>query len=253
MTRSSLQNLQEGVQATQNTVRDLRAFQQQNETFKSQRPVECETALQEPISELLAGQQQINLKLTSIEARFMTNTESQSRVMMESIIKPWGWSNKTWTSESVRVTATVICANQASDCSCHCHRRSRPTKRTPKILERFIGTLFIGYLGIPYVNAPCDDSDCAQRSGSDIRLAYIFPAWVLARALILSLKLLPAYGPELNVRMPRIVSNSSRLFRCATDGDVDSMREILNQGLASPMDVDVLTGSTALMVSVFSL
>ena len=191
------------------------------------------------------------MKLTSIEAKFMTNTES-SRAMMESIVKPWGRSNETWTSESVRITATVICANRASNCPCHCHRRGRPTKRSPKVLDRFIGTLFIGYLGIPYVNAPCDDSDCAQRSGSDIRLAYIFPAWLLARALVILLKLLPAYGPELNIRIPRVVSNSSRLFSCATSGDVDSMKEMLNRGLASPMDVDALTGNTALMVSVFS-
>ena len=279
-TSSSLQYLQESVHATQNTVRDLRTLQQQIESVQGQRAAsqadvaqsiqdkigelqilqhrngiaqvqrsaESEAALQKPISQLLVGQRHMNLKLESIEARFSANTDSHTRAMMQSMFKPWGLSDRTWATESVRITATSSCSNGINRCLCHCHRHGRSTKRTPRILNRFFGILFIGYLGVPYINEPCDDADCAQRSESDIRLVYLFPAWLLARALVLLFKTSPARGPELNIHLPRIISNSSRIFIYAVEGDINGMRDILNRGLGSPMDVDKTTGNTALLV-----
>ena len=272
--------MQEGVHATQNTIRDLRTLQQQIENAQDQRAAsqadvaqsiqnkieelqilqhrngiaqvqrsaETKAALQEPISQLLAGQRHINLKLETIKARFSANAESHTRAMMQSMFEPWGLLDRTWATESIQITATSFCSKRLNHCLCNCHRHGRSTKRTPKILNRFFGILFIGYLGIPYINEPCDDADCAQRSKSDIRLVYHFPAWLLARAFILLFKSSPARGPELNIHMPRIISNSSRIFSYAVQGDIDGIRNILNQGLGSPMDVDIMSGQTPLMV-----
>ena len=173
--------------------------------------------------------------------------------MLQSIVKPWGQLDETRTSNATRVTATVASAHVASTCPCSCHNGNRPTKRTPTILNRFIGVLFIGYLGVPYVNEPCNDPYCGQRCGSEIRLAYLFPAWLLARTLTILFKLSPARGPEFNIRLPRTISNTSRIITCAIKGNVDGMREILNKGLGSPMDVDISNGCTPLIVSILSI
>ena len=240
-------------QLIQDKLEDLQTFQKQIETTQNRRSAEYQAALQEPISHLLASQQQIKLKLRSIEAGFKQNTDCLARAMTYSILSPFGGSNRTQAFQSLRITATVIGRCGAESCKCSCHHHSRPTKRTPKVLDRFIGILFVGYFGIPYVNKICDHANCAQRSGSDIRFVYIFPTWLLARALVFLLNYSPIRGPELTIRMPRIVSNSSRIFLYASSGNVDGMREILDRGLGSPIDVDVTNGYTPLMVNILFL
>ena len=227
-------------------------LQQQNETVQSRRLAECEAALKEPISQIQVDQQQIGLRLDSIEANYTANTESRSQAMLQSILNPWGQARSTWTAQSVRMTAKVTCFHGSNTCSCNCHRCGRSSKRTPKLLDRFLGILFIQYFGLPYTNERCDDSGCSQCSVSNIRLVYLFPAWFLMRALVVLLRFSPANGPEAIIRMPRIVSNSSRIFLMAITGDVIGMRGILNHGLGSPMDVDVENGMTPLMVSLIS-
>ena len=281
MTRSNLQHVKEGVQATQSALRDIKTlqqqidnaqgqraagqenvaqliqdkledlqiFQQQSETTQNWKSAEYQAALQEPISHILAGQQQIKLKLRSIEAGFKQNTAFQARAITQSILGSFGELDRTPTFQSLRITATVVCKYGVESCQCNCHCHRRPTKRTPKALDRFIGILFVGYFGLPYVNEPCDDTDCAQRSGFNIRLAYIFPTWLLTRALVFLLNYSPVRGPELNIRVPRIVSNNSRILTCAINGDVDGMREMPNHGLGSPMDIDITSGCTPLMVN----
>ena len=49
--------------------------------------------------------------------------------------------------------------------------------------------------------------------------------------------------------MPRLVSNTSRIFYCVREGDIESLKEILCRGLASPLDVDVTNGDAALSVN----
>ena len=279
-TSSSLQNLQEGVHATQNTVQDLRTlqqqmesaqgqraasqadvaqsiqekvgelhiFQQRSEITQGQRSIESLAAMQKPLSQLLVGQQHMKLKLERIEAGFSANTESHTRAMMQSMFKPRGLSDRTWATESVRITATSSCSNGVNHCLCNYHRHRRSTKRTPKILNRLFRILFIGYLGIPHINKPYNNSDCAQRSRPKIRLVYLFPVWLLARAIVSILKSSPASGPELTLRMPRVVSSTVRIFICAARGDIEGVKEILHRGLGSPIDINVNDGSTALIV-----
>lgn len=206
--------------------------------------------MNKPIAQLVVAQQRLELKLDVIEAGHIAdNAESQVRAEMQSVLNIRSSVDRTLTSSTVQIITSMTRWQCADSCMCSCHRRRRSNKRTPNTPDRFIGVLFVGYLGLPKLSEQCSDEACTQQSSATVLIAYFFPRWLLARAIILMLKLSSVHGPELNLRMPRVVSNASRVFECAGTGDVDGLKEIFHRGLGSPMDVDVTSGYTALTVN----
>ena len=239
------------VQVVQDKIRDLQIAQQQITMVQAQRSAEHEAAVKEPIAQLLVAQQRLELKLDVIKAGHIAdNAESQVRAGMESVFNTGNSVDRTLTSRTIQITTSVTRWQCADSCMCSCHRHPRPKKRTPNTLDRFIGVLFVGYFGLPKISERCNDEDCIQQSSATVLVAYFFPTWLLARAMILMLRLSWVHGPELNLRIPRVVSNTSRIFYCASSGDIDGMKEILHRHLGSPMDIDVTNGYTALTVNI---
>ena len=238
------------VQVIQDEVRDLQRIQQQISSTQNQRLGEHEAAMQQPITQLLNSQQRLELKLDIVEARLVAkNTEFRVRGPTQSILNPRCSLDRISTSSTVRITTSLTRWRCADSCTCSCHRHQRPNKRTPNILDRFIGVLFVGYHGLPKISERCSDGDCIQQSSSTLLISYFFPTWLLARAMILVLRLSSVHGPELNLRIPRIVSDTSRIFHYAIDGSIEDLKEIFHQGLGSPMDLNASNGNTALFVN----
>lgn len=57
-------------------------------------------------------------------------------------------------------------------------------------------------------------------------------------------------GPELLVRLPRVVANDALVFHYGATGDVAELGKLFTEGLASPFDEDN-DGKTALHVSIY--
>jgi hypothetical protein len=55
-------------------------------------------------------------------------------------------------------------------------------------------------------------------------------------------------GPDVALKMPRVVPDNAEVFACAVKGDLDGLQLLFSQGLASPFDVGVGTGRTPLHV-----
>ena len=136
------------------------------------------------------------------------------------------------------------------ECSCICHLRR--TYRSPPILDRFFGVLSVGCAGIPRVTPPCDSTECAQRSSPTVLISFFFPSWLLTRALIVLGRFTPMHGPEMIIRLPRVVGDNALIFDRCAQNDIRAVRELLRQGLASISDVRCTTGETPLHVSFYS-
>ena len=65
----------------------------------------------------------------------------------------------------------------------------------------------------------------------------------------LGVKVTAMYGPEVSLRFNRIVDGKALVFHYATIGDVSKMRQLFEQGRASPSDVRFDSGWTPLHVS----
>jgi len=131
-------------------------------------------------------------------------------------------------------------------CSCVCHSRRTIKLSTP--MKNILGSLFIGYTGFPKLTPVCNEARCKKRSSPKIELTYYFPLWFLARVVSITALFSDARGPELNLKMPRMVGWTSPLWRSARADDLFTVRNLFWSGMASPFDVNAY-GQSALHVN----
>lgn len=131
------------------------------------------------------------------------------------------------------------------DCGCSCHLRRRLS--TPRILDDFLGTLFIAYTGFPILNQKCDYASCRRRKNSSTSMIYQFPRWLIISWVIeLKAKVTTMYGPEVSLRFNRVVDARALIFHYAFKGDVGKIKNLFEQGNASPSDARFDSGWTPL-------
>ena len=159
--------------------------------------------------------------------------------------------------ESAQMTAVAAVGIRAvqfprtactSWCSCVCHRETK--LQTPRILEKFIGSLFVGYSGLPILRAPCNErNSCRLQAQPLAHVTYFFPQWFLSRMVTFMMTVTPLAGPVASLKVQRVVSGNADVFNFARVGDVAGMKSLFERGLASPHDVQHGSGVTPLHVS----
>ncbi|EKG17698.1 hypothetical protein MPH_05147 [Macrophomina phaseolina MS6] len=134
------------------------------------------------------------------------------------------------------------------DCPCLCHKKL--FVRSPKILEQFIGRLFLGYTCLPFLKQPCTSVTCHQRSSNNASITYFLPRWFSEKAVSATFMSSPMGSPSLNLKIRRVVPEVSQLFRLSRYGDAQGLRDLFISGRASPDDVHIRGGWTALHFAV---
>ena len=231
------------IQSLRSAIGGLQAVQHQSEAAQDQRLTSYETAVHEPIARLLEAQQRLELKLDAVEA---TSVARAAQRTTGRVMQPES-SGHTQFTHSLCISASISQARCSDGCICICHHRQN--RQTPEFLTRFFGTLFIGYTGLPLIIQPCDIHTCIQRTSPTIIITYFFPLWLLARALFLVIKLSSCDGPHVSLRVPRIRTDNSVIFTFSSLGNVNGVKQVLQQRLGSPFDVVDFDGFSALMVS----
>jgi hypothetical protein len=133
-------------------------------------------------------------------------------------------------------------------CSCACHSEHR--LRSPQLLDRVIGSLFIGYSGLPGLTRKCNQHSCHLRSQPMTYITYFFPQWFLARTISFVLSTTPLAGPVASLKVSRTVPGDSAIFYYAKTGNLTKIKALFEGGLASPHDVHFESGITALHVRI---
>ena len=232
-----------------NEIGRLQMLHQNSETAQDQRLLEQRAFLQEPIARFATSQQRVELRLDNIEAAVIASgAESEARATVQSSAPGWASPTQTDATRGVQISASISHYQCEDSCSCICHRRY--AWKTPRLLNRFLGILFVGYTGIPYISPRCNTQDCMQRSNPMTIITYLFPSWLLARVLVLAVRLSSIGGIELKLRVPHVVSNSSIIFDLCIRGDVEGVKGLLRRGLSSPFDVSINGGRTPLFVRI---
>ncbi|KAL8804022.1 MAG: hypothetical protein Q9182_002813 [Xanthomendoza sp. 2 TL-2023] len=150
---------------------------------------------------------------------------------------------------AIRIRAFDYRKNGCVDyCSCRCHQVH--ALQSPGVLKRFLGSLFVGYNGIPSLTPQCTEKNCRRRLTPTIRVSYYFPDWMMKRMLRFALSVDTADGIKVSLRAPQVVPDNSAVFECAVKGDLAGMSLLFDQGFASPFDVGIGTGRTALHYAV---
>ncbi|KAM7215308.1 ankyrin [Rhypophila decipiens] len=138
--------------------------------------------------------------------------------------------------ESLRVVINqhAPCQNW---CPCQCHAKQRRTKTVPGIMESLLGTMFVGYSGLPVLNKPCDFRGCRHQQHASASIEYWFPWWLVSKNIKIQFKYLPNVGPQLQLATLRRVPDTALSVAYARQGNIDGLRFLFHDGLASPRDI----------------
>ena len=120
---------------------------------------------------------------------------------------------------------------------------------TPQLLNGILGSLFLGFSNYVIQTRAPGKRINRGRSRRAFNLKYHFPQWLLSHALSLSVTYGGTTGPELLLKIPKARPGNSEIFYFACTGNVEGMRALFRNGLASPDDIEFGSGLTALHVS----
>lgn len=149
----------------------------------------------------------------------------------------------------VLISHRIPCRNW---CPCGCHGKRKARVTMPGAMESLLGKMFVGYTGLPVLNKPCDFRGCRDRQEPAATMEYWFPWWFVAANLKLHLKYLPNTGPQLQLSTTRRVPDTSQSIKFATQGNIDGLRFLFSQKMASPRDVSDSRGYSLIRVSLIS-
>lgn len=131
-------------------------------------------------------------------------------------------------------------------CACHDTRRSN----TPDFPSRVLGYPFVDSSGLPLVTAACSHDGCRQNAAPKVQAEYWFPAHVFWSTIFrLQATCHAASGRSLQIRTFRRIPGSSPAVNHSVNGDIDALKRLFSQGMASPNDVSNTRGYSLLRAS----
>ncbi|CAG8018580.1 unnamed protein product [Penicillium salamii] len=148
-------------------------------------------------------------------------------------------------SEGVGIRVTPFAVTCRTGCPCSCHVQQKTT--SPALLNRVLGRLFVGYAGLPLFSPKCDLEACRKSRASQVSLEYWFPLGFLSSTIVrLQVGYQPNIGTLLQLDTLRRVPDTAQCVSFALNGDIDGLKYLFKNGLASPRDVSTTRGYSVL-------
>jgi hypothetical protein len=137
-------------------------------------------------------------------------------------------------------------SNCPTGCICKCHAPRR-SKISPH--KDLFGSFSITISAASRTKSLCTETSCSRRLMSVARATYRLPYWFLARNSCLTVGMQPQIGLNTSLKTLRVVPDDADIMRFAKIGDLQGVRSLIEQGLASPLDVYATWNVPVLSVS----
>ena len=121
--------------------------------------------------------------------------------------------------------------------------------RSPRLFNKLIGTLFVGYYGNPFKYQECSNPACQSHLHFLARVTYLFPLWLLRTVLDLTISTSTRNGPHASLTLRAVIPDSSNIFRLSQSDDSERLQRLFGSRCARPNDLSIIDGRTALLVS----
>ncbi|KAL8788539.1 MAG: hypothetical protein Q9213_001612 [Squamulea squamosa] len=136
-------------------------------------------------------------------------------------------------------------------CSCLCHLEKRAS--TPGLVDRVLGQVFVGYTGLPSIGQKCSVDTCEKSQPPAMTFEYWFPlGFMWSQIVRLRLSYEQNLGPRFELSTLRRVPDSAQCVTFALDGNIDGLKDLFKQGLASPRDVSTTRGYSVLRWAMYA-
>ena len=153
------------------------------------------------------------------------------------------------TSHSViRIKASMLASQERRcpvGCRCACHVKKHYSSN--QSMQHIVGLLFIGYSGRPQFVSRIR-CGCQAQPVYRVNVVYLFPSWLLLRAIHIVLKTSAYGGIQVSLQSRNIVPINAKIFQLAVQTDIEGLQDLFVNGLASPNDSN-MGGHSALQVS----
>ncbi|KAI9662406.1 MAG: hypothetical protein M1821_008573 [Bathelium mastoideum] len=150
-----------------------------------------------------------------------------------------------WTTDPVRPSLRRNCTKS---CKCVCHKRNK--LQTPSLLKSTLGSLSIDFGSLPWQGWTCLPG-CRRRSTASADINYLFPRWLMMRKLQASFQQAVG-GPEFLLRVSRQLPAQNKLSSMVYQAQIDNVRSLFAEKLASPFDVSGRLNSPLLFHGIYS-
>ena len=143
----------------------------------------------------------------------------------------------------VRVTPYTVTCRSGCVCACHLQQKSA----TPTFLSKLIGQVFVGYSGLPVLSPTCNVHACQKSRASQVNLEYWFPLKYVSSTIVrMQFGYQPNLGTMFQLDTLRRVPDSAQCVNFALNGNIDGLKFLFSNGLASPRDVSTTRGYSVL-------
>ena len=201
--------------------------------------IEESQATQAAMMRLLGNFRQINIDSASDNAAALSES-LESAAIRPIVARPRMRSRSEFHIQNLQFQSACPLA-----CTCNCHEIWRIY--APRKLRKLFGHSKIEGAGLPNVKGACSLRSCKGKGATIIHINFFLPTMMAARMISLWFTSSPSYGPELLLRVPRVVRTDSPAFRAICSGDLDTVKRSISAGDYRPWDVDY-TGQSLILV-----
>ena len=121
-------------------------------------------------------------------------------------------------------------------CTCNCHKFWRVY--SPWRLRKLFGYSKIEGAEIPFFKGACSLRSCKGKRAMFIKINFLLPSMMAARMISLWFTSSPLYGPELLLRIPRVLRPDTPAYLAIVQGDLDTVKRSVSAGDFKPWDLD---------------
>ena len=121
-------------------------------------------------------------------------------------------------------------------CTCNCHKTWR--MHTPRNLRKLLGHSTIEGAELPFFRPACSLRSCKGKRTKFVNIMFFLPTMIAARMISLWFTSSPLYGPELLLRVPRVLCYKTPAHEAVCSGDLDAVKRSIFAGDYKPWDVD---------------
>ena len=149
---------------------------------------------------------------------------------------------------TLQIATRGVISTCARPCPCSCH--SRHFFQTPRLIQQIFGTLLYSYTGpVSFRRNTCNYPRCKSQGSRSFRVTYMFPPWLLERAISFSANYIPllGYGALCSLRVPRFLDGSAQVWRYFWRQQIVDLELLIKRGSYSVYDMGK-NGNTLLHV-----
>ena len=121
-------------------------------------------------------------------------------------------------------------------CKCKCHETWRIY--TPWKLRKLFGYSKIEGAELPFFKSACSLRSCKGKRAMFVNINLFLPTMMAARMISLWFTSSPLHGPELLLRVSRVVRTDTAAYRAICHGDLDAVKRCISAGDCKPWDVN---------------